>query len=85
MTEREKRELARQIESDLLKLFESPILNVEQLRRALNFRSVAAVKQAMQRNTFPVRTFVMPNRKSRFALAKDVADFLAEQAFHMKE
>lgn len=85
LTEKEKQELAKQLEADLLKLYDSPILNLEQLKRALNYRSVAAVKQAINRNTFPVPTFVMPNRRNRFALAKDVAAFLAKQAFNKKE
>ena len=85
MTKREREELARLIEADLLKLFDSPILNLDQLRRALNYRSVAAVKQAIKRKTFPVHTFVMPNRHNRFALAKDVADYLATQAFNKGE
>lgn len=82
MTEKEKRELANELEKDLLKLYNSPILNLEQLQRALNYRSVQAVKQAIQRNTFPVSTFKLPNRRNRFALAKDVAGFLAEKAFN---
>lgn len=85
LTEKEKQELAKQIEADLLKLYDSPILNLGQLQRALNYRSVAAVKQAINRNTFPVSTFVMPNRRNRFALAKDVAAFLANQAFNRPE
>ena len=85
MSESEKQELAKQLEADLLKLYDSPILNLQQLQRALNFRSVAAVKQAIVRDTFPVATFLMPNRRNRFALAKDVAVFLAEQAFNREE
>ena len=85
MSELEKQLLAKQLEVDLLKLYESPILNLQQLQRALNFRSVAAVKQAIIRDSFPVATFLMANRRNRFALAKDVAIFLAEQAFKDKE
>lgn len=85
MTKKEKQELAKQLEADLLKLYDSPILNLDQLKRVLNYRSVAAVKQAINRNNFPVPTFVMPHRRNRFALAKDVAAFLATQAFNKKE
>lgn len=81
MTDREKQELAYELEADLLKLYDSPILTLKQLHKTLNFRSVEAVKQAILRDVFPVHTFEMPHRRGKFALAKDVAFFLAEQAF----
>lgn len=77
--------LARELQADLLTLYGTPILNMSQLQRALNYKSVAAVKQAIQRRTFPIETFILPNRRNRFALAKDVAIFLAEQAFKKGE
>lgn len=81
MSESEKQELAKALESDLLRLHGSTILTLKQLQRALNYRSADAVKQAILRGVFPVHTFEMPNRRGKFALAKDVAEFLAEQAF----
>jgi len=77
LSESEKQMLAEQLHQDLLTLHGSPVLTL----KALNYRSVAAVKQAIIRHTLPVHTFLMPNRRDRFALAKDVAEFLAEQAF----
>jgi hypothetical protein len=85
LSEKEKQEFAAQLEADLLKLYGSPLLNLKELQRALNYRSVAAIKQAIIRQTFPVSTFVMPNRRDRFALAKDVAAYLAKQAFNREE
>lgn len=85
MSNEEKQLLAKQLEADLLQLFGSPILNLHQLQRALNYPTVIAVKQAISRKTIAVRVFELPNRRGRFALAKDVAHFLAEQAFSTKE
>ena len=76
---------ARLLEVDLLKLYESPILTLNQLRKALNYSSVAAVKQSIYRKTLPVSTFELPNRRGKFVFAKDVALFLAQQAFSKKE
>ncbi|MCP1338177.1 hypothetical protein NJR55_01100 [Idiomarina sp. M1R2S28] len=80
MSDEEREFLAMQLEQDLLKLYGSPILTIEQLQRALNYRSVAAVKQAIQRQTLPVHIFELPNRRGRFALVRDVCKFLASQA-----
>ena len=85
MSETEKQELAAALEADLLKLYDSPILTLKQLHKALNFRSVDAVKQAILRGVFPVHTFEMPHRRGKFALAKDIAEFLAKQAFQEGE
>jgi hypothetical protein len=80
VSDEERELLAKQIEQDLLQLFGTPILNLNQLQRALNYRSVAAIKQSILRGTMPVKVFELPNRRGRFALAKDVSHFLAEQA-----
>lgn len=78
----ERKTLAEQLHADLLSLYGSPVLTLKDLQKALNYRSVAAVKQAIIRKTFPVHTFLMPNRRDRFALAKEVASFLAAQALN---
>lgn len=85
MSETEKQELEKALEADLLMLHGSPILTLKQLHRALNFRSVDAVKQAILRGVFPVHTFGIPHRRGKFALVKDVAEFLAEQAFKKEQ
>jgi len=69
------------LEDDLLKLYGTPILTLTQLQQALNYRSVAAVKQSLYRDTLPVKVFELPNRRGKFAFVKDVANYLAEQAF----
>ncbi|MCG9770908.1 hypothetical protein L1D59_20120 [Pseudoalteromonas piscicida] len=85
MSDEERELLAKQIEQDLLHLYGSPILNLNQLQRALNYRSLAAVKQAIQRQTLPVPVFDLPNRRGRYAYVKDVGTFLAEQAFKKED
>ena len=85
LSDEERELLAKQIEQDLLKMYGSPILNLNQLQRALNYRSIAAVKQAIQRETIPVFIFDLPNRRGRFAFVKDVGKFLAEQAFKKED
>ena len=76
---------ARLLEADLLKLYGSPILTLKQLSKALNYPSVAAVKQSIYRQTLPVNIFELPNRRGKYVLVKDVAQFLAEQAFKTKD
>ena len=85
LSDQEQELLAMQLEEDLLKLYGSPILTIEQLQRALNYRSVAAVKQAIHRHSFPLHIFEFPNRRGRFALVKDVCEFLAKQACAREE
>ena len=85
MCDEERELLATQIEQDLLNLYGSPILNTSQLQRALNYRSTAAVKQAIQRQTLPVPIFRLPNRRGWFAFVKDVGVFLAAQAFKKED
>jgi hypothetical protein len=85
LSDQERELLAMQLEQDLLKLYGSPILTIEQLQRALNYRSVAAVKQAIQRQSLPLHIFELPNRRGRFALVKDVCEFLATQACAREE
>jgi hypothetical protein len=81
LSDEEREALAKQIEQDLLQLFGTPVLNLNQLQRALNYRSVAAVKQSILRKTMPIRVFELPSRRGKFALAKDVSQLLAKQAF----
>lgn len=71
-------QLARSIEMDLLEQYGS-LLTGDALRRSLGFPSMAALHKAIQRNLLPVPIFQLKDRRGRFALAKDVAFWLAEQ------
>lgn len=58
-----------------------PMLSGDNLRRALGFRSMEALRQAISRGTVPVPVFPLKNRRGKFAFASDVARWLAEQRF----
>ena len=69
---------AAEIEAQLTKEH-GTLLTGESLRRALGYRSIDALRQAMSRGTLPVPVFTIPNRRGRFALVRDVAAWLAAQ------
>lgn len=71
--------LAESIEAQLMK-DEGSLLSGEPLRRALGYRSMDALRKAISRGTVPVRVFMLPSRRGRFALARDVALWLAAQS-----
>lgn len=54
------------------------VIGGEMLSKALGFQSIAAMKQAIKRETLRIPTFFIPGRRGRFALTADVADWLVE-------
>lgn len=80
MSEDEVRMLAKQLEADLLKLYGSPMISGEQLQRAMGYKTTNALRQAILRKTMPIHVFKVQKRRGQFALVKDVAKWLAEQA-----
>mgnify|MGYP000029125325 CR=1 FL=1 len=80
MSDEEVQLLAKQLEADLLKLYGSPMLSGEKLQRAMGYRTVDALRQAILRKTIPVKVFKLENRRGQYALVKDVALWLANQA-----
>ena len=80
MTAQELEALTKKIECDLLKIFGSPLLTVNDLKQALNYSSSAAIHQAVAKGIFPIPVFKMPNRRGHFALTEVVAKYLAKQA-----
>lgn len=50
------------------------------LRQALGYPSQAALRQAIARKAVPVRTFTIEGRRGPFALAHELAAWLASQA-----
>lgn len=54
-----------------------PLVGGLDLSRALGYPTAAAFRQALIRNSVPVRVFSIPNRRGRFALTRDVAEWLA--------
>lgn len=72
--------LSAKLENDLLTLYGSPMLGGDQLRQALGYRTMAALRQAITQQNFPVKLFTLPKRKGRFALVTDIALWLAKQS-----
>ena len=70
--------LASQLESELMELY-GPLLTGEALRRSLGYPSMGALRQAVARGKAPVPMFQLKDRRGKFALAKDVAYWLAKQ------
>lgn len=54
------------------------VIGGEMLSKALGFPSIAAMKQALKRETLTIPTFFIKGRRGRFALTSDVAAWLAE-------
>lgn len=74
------RELQQALENDLLRLY-GPVLTGEDLQKVLGYRTRDAYRQAVARKVVPVPLFEMAQRRGKFALAKDVACYLARQRF----
>ncbi len=74
-------EVAQALNDDFLRQF-GPILSSEVLIKVLGYRSAGAYRQAIARDTVPVALFQIPNRRGRFALARDVANWLSRQRHH---
>ena len=70
--------LADWIERDLFARH-GPLLADDALRIALGYRSMEAFRQALVRKTVPIPVFSLDKRRGKFALAKDVARWLARQ------
>lgn len=52
----------------------------KQLTHALGYPTQAAFRQALARETVPIHVFALENRKGKFALAHDVARWIAANA-----
>lgn len=72
--------LAEALERDLLELY-GPVITGDALIKALGYVSKAAFRQSLVRKTVPVPVFELDNRRGRFALAKDIARYLAKRRF----
>ncbi|MDP9911927.1 hypothetical protein J2W27_004051 [Variovorax boronicumulans] len=75
-----------QIDEELVKALEERltqrhglILPSAALAAALGYPTMRAYHQAVLRQTIPVRLFHIEHRRGRFALARDVARWLAQQ------
>ena len=71
-------ETAHQIEICMTELY-GPLLTGENLSRALGYPSQSAFRKSISRNTIPIPVFTIEKRKGKFALTKDVANWLASK------
>lgn len=71
--------LEQQLESKLIELHGSVLLSGDALYSSLGYKSSDAFRQAQVRNSVPVRIFAIKHRRGKFALASDVARWLAKQ------
>lgn len=62
---------------DELEQRHGPVLGGADLAAALGHRSAASLRQARRRGQVAVVLFTLPKRKGYFALAREVADWLA--------
>lgn len=69
--------LASELERSLTERY-GEILNTPALARALGYPSTAAFRMAVLRGKIDLQVFEIPNRKGKFALAKDVAAWIAK-------
>jgi hypothetical protein len=69
--------LVQALESDLLRRY-GPLIGHDDLRQALGYPTMDAFRQALSRRQLPVPVFAMPHRRGKYALAKDVAQWLAQ-------
>jgi hypothetical protein len=68
--------LAVVLERDLLSHY-GPMIGQDELRQVLGYATMDAFRQALSRRQLPVPVFALPNRRGKYALAKDVAIWLA--------
>lgn len=77
-------QLAQQLEQDLLHLYGSPLITGEDLQRALGYRSIDALRKAIVRKNTPVAVFSIEHRRGKYALIKDIAQWLAKESLMNK-
>lgn len=70
--------IAKEIEVSLMREH-GPVMTGKYLSRALGYPSLAAFRKSLSRNTVPITIFTLPNRSGKFALTKDIAEWLAIQ------
>ena len=71
-------DLARELNEELVRQY-GQLLSSAALSKVLGFPSTNALCQAVIRGTVPIPLMEIPNRRGRFALARDVAKWLSAQ------
>lgn len=70
--------LARELNDELVRRY-GLLLSTSDLAKVLGYPSANAYCQAVVRGTVPVPLIRIPNRRGKFALARDVAVWLSQQ------
>lgn len=55
------------------------VISNDDLRQVLGYPSMGAFRQAYKRRTIGIPVFPFPNRRGKYAMTKDIAEWLAEQ------
>ncbi|KZN60863.1 hypothetical protein [Pseudoalteromonas luteoviolacea] len=74
----EKVKLIQNLKSDMMSQY-GPLIGGNALYKVLGYKSKDALRQAICRNTAPVKIFSIEKRRGKFALTQDVAVWLAMQ------
>lgn len=77
MTEANQCEIEQTIAADLATRH-GPLVGGTALWRSLGYPSAEAFRQAARRNRLPVCVFQVPQRRGKFALAADIARWIAK-------
>lgn len=77
-------QLQKKLREDLFAIH-GPVMTGEPLQKALGYISQEAFRQAQVRKLVFVPIFELENRRGKFALVDDVAQFLAEQRYKIKD
>jgi len=76
----EKEVLINTLRQDLMEHF-GPVIGGEDLRQVLGYKTGAAFRLALKQNDITLPVFTIKKRRGRFALAIDIARWLAEQKY----
>lgn len=58
-----------------------PMIGGKNLYKVLGYVSPGAFRQAVYKQTVPVEVFAIENRRGKFALTQDVANWIAKNSF----
>ncbi|MDC0601896.1 hypothetical protein OAP14_02575 [Aliiglaciecola sp.] len=61
--DRQVKALAQDLESDLYRLYQSPMLSGDNLQKALGFSSIDAYRRALARKKLPIPVFQLDDRR----------------------
>nr|WP_275668421.1 pyocin activator PrtN family protein [Pseudoalteromonas sp. Isolate3] len=63
----------------MLSVYGTPMISGKTLSEALGYSSLDAFRQAIGRGTCPINVFKIDNRRGKFALVRDIAQWMAKQ------